>query len=58
MHYRWLVDNGLCGSYPTKPDRIITSGLPTTRPESSGLAAAPMNGEIRVATLTGSLCEE
>ena len=26
---------GLCGSYPSKPDRLIISGLPTTRPELS-----------------------
>jgi sugar phosphate permease len=31
------LDHGPCGSYPGKPDRTITSGLPTTRPERSRL---------------------
>ena len=29
--------NGRCGSYASKPDRTITSGLPTIRPESADL---------------------
>ena len=28
-----LPVDGLCGTYPSKSDRIITSGLPTNRPE-------------------------
>ncbi len=29
-HALHLATNGPCGSYPRKPDRAITSGLPTT----------------------------
>jgi hypothetical protein len=31
-----IPSHGLSGSYPSKPDRIITSGLPTIRESSSG----------------------
>ncbi len=30
------LDNGLCGSYASKPDRTITSGLPTIHSERTG----------------------
>ena len=30
---RLLLNDGLCGSYASKPERTITSGLPTTRPQ-------------------------
>jgi hypothetical protein len=30
---RLSPSDGLCGSYPSKPDRIIISGLPTIHPE-------------------------
>src|SRR6266481_3621943 len=38
VHARFWVDDGLCGSYPTKPDRTITSGLPTIQKLSLGLS--------------------
>jgi len=27
---RWRANDGVCGSYPSKPDRTITSGLPNS----------------------------
>jgi hypothetical protein len=30
------IYHGVCGSYPSKTDRTITSGLPTIRPECAG----------------------
>ena len=35
-HKCQLLVNGLCGSYSSKPERTISSGLPTIHPERAG----------------------
>jgi len=46
-------DDGLCGSYSSKPERTISSGLPTIHPESDlGLLTTPFLEPKRLAPLT------
>jgi hypothetical protein len=43
------ANHGLCGSYPGKPNRTITSGLPTTR-EQSPLERLSVPSKVQVVT--------
>jgi hypothetical protein len=43
-HALHLVTHGPCGSYPRKPDRAITSGLPTNRELATLITTSPFVG--------------